>query len=339
VNRLPVRVSILCVLWAVAATASAHGDERRERGRGHDDRGAPLYRIPSDVCAARLRDPLKDVAESVALLSDDIHDAQLNRRDRRRAQADLDLMQARFAVLNEEIARMCGVADVAPAPPPPPVVAPPPYVPTPMASRTHQLLLQSLDSASFTDGKLASLDVGIRGQCLTSQQAASAIQKFSFDSDKQKALSRVAPQLIPDGEELIMISLWSFDSGQKEAWNLLNSTSRANACVPQMMSVSMSDAQLAAKSRYIAGAVGDSSRTERLGYVVGNACLTSSQATAWISLFSFDSGKQKAVEALAPHLMNDGEQVTLLNGISSSSTRKAAAEALRNATTLPQCRR
>jgi Domain of unknown function (DUF4476) len=331
VNRRSVCVCVLGLVHLVAASAFAHGDERR----GRDDRGTPIHRIPSSVCAAQLRGPLKDIAESIAVIDDDIHDASLNRRDRRRAQADVELLQARFALLNDEIMRMCSV-DV--APPPPPSV-PPPFVPTPMAPRAHQLLLQSLDSASFTDGKLASLDVGVRGQCLTSQQAASVVQKFTFDSDKQKALSRVASQLIADGEELGIVTLWTFDSGQKEAWNVLRSTPRVNACVPQIVSTSVSQEQLAAKGRYIAGAVGDSNRSERLGYVMGDACFTSSQAAVWVSLFSFDSGKQKAIEAMAPHLVNDGEQVTLLNGISSSSNRKAAADALRNTAPLPQCRR
>jgi len=112
------------------------------------------------------------------------------------------------------------------------VVVPVQPTPPPQLDDVGLAQLQAaLAQESFEPGKLRVLDIGLRGICVTPAQARSLLDPFPFSLGKQKAFSRIAPQLINDGMAFTLLDAFTFETDKKRAAEVLASTPPAELCL------------------------------------------------------------------------------------------------------------
>ena len=86
-----------------------------------------------------------------------------------------------------------------------------------MSSGDFESLLSSIASESFSDGKLAKLDMMLTHAWFSCAQAGRVVDAMSFDSDKIEAAVKIHPRLVDPTHFYQVLDHLQFSSSKDEA--------------------------------------------------------------------------------------------------------------------------
>jgi hypothetical protein len=188
---------------------------------------------PPPGCRPDVERALAALDDGLAKLSSDVEKVD-GRKVKARLRNDVDaILRARDALRLET----CPLAQQPPPPPPPsqypqpPVVVAPPAAPPPVIDeRGFAALLAAVRRESFDDGRAAVIDTGVRGQCVTSDQAATLLRTLSFEGNKITSARVLVPRIVDRTNAIALFDVFTFDTDKRKLKAILDGASPEAAC-------------------------------------------------------------------------------------------------------------
>jgi hypothetical protein len=118
---------------------------------------------------------------------------------------------------------------VEPAPPPPP---PPARVIGLLDGAREKELARAMRKEAFDDNRLAVLSLGVRGVCVTTEEARDLVGEVTFSRPRLEALRMLAGKIVDDHDAWKLYEAFTFDSDKRAAKDILTKTPQAPECAP-----------------------------------------------------------------------------------------------------------
>ena len=188
---------------------------------------------PTVSCSPAVERAISTLDDSINRLSnhvDELHD----RRARRRLRADLEATTRARAVLRDQACPVEEILVPPPLPPQRPSWAPPPQpsaqLTPPMDDRGFSELLSTVRRQSFDDGRLDVLEMGVRGQCVTSGQVVDLLAPFAFAGNKLSAARVLVPRIVDRAGAFRLFDAMTFETDKRKLKEIIEKVQPDPAC-------------------------------------------------------------------------------------------------------------